>query len=102
MDNNTRITKELRLPIGIGPDGKTEYLAIGHVLETDYGKGNVSRDFSLNLSVLQPVLYQQVKGFAGKSAFIVLEKADFSKRYKAAADIPPESAAENDPDCGHD
>lgn len=89
---STRITKELRLPIGLDREGKMEYLAIGHVLETDYGGGNVSRDFELNLSVLQPVLYQMVKPFSKGSAFIVLGKADFSKRFKTAAEIPEEGA----------
>ncbi len=99
----TRRIKELRLPVGIDAQGKVETIAIGYVLETDYGQGNVARDFELCISVLNPVLFSQVKPLAGKSAYVTLEGVTFAKRYKAPTQISPPDAAvgglASDPDA---
>lgn len=84
-------------------DGKKEWAAIGYVVETDYGGGNIARDFEILTSVLNPVLFQQVKPFTGKSAYILIEGVDFTKRFKAPngaapKDEPPDTSA----DVGHE
>ncbi len=75
-------TKELRMPIGLDAAGRTEGMAIGHVVETDFGDGRIRRDFEINLSVLNPVLFQMVKPFAKGSAFIVIPGVEFARKYK--------------------
>ena len=57
-------------------------MAIGHVIETDFGDGRIKRDFEINLSVLNPVLFQMVKPFAKGSAYIVVPGVEFARKYK--------------------
>lgn len=88
----TRITKEWRLPTGVGPDNRLETLAVGFRVEDDFGGGNVRQRLKLHASILNPVLFQQVKPFMEKgSSYVYLEAVDFSKRYKDAvqAEEPP-------------
>lgn len=105
-NHTTRRHQELRLPIGLGADGKPFHLMIGYLLETDWGKGQKSYDVELCTSHLQPVIYQQVRGVMPSSATVVCDKADFNKRYKSDAPVkaPTEAGetASNDPNQGHE
>lgn len=78
----SQITKDVRIPTGKGPDGKPEMLVVGFCTEENFGKGNVRRRVWLHTSVLNPVLFQQVKPFTQGSSYVCLEPVDLSRRYK--------------------
>ena len=111
INQNTQRHQELRLPVGMGADGKPFHIVIGYLLETDWGQGRKSYDVELCASHLQPVLYQQVKAAVGGAATVVCDKADFAKRYKVMVPVAPptepgesteESPPFNDPDQSHE
>lgn len=87
----TRITKELRIPVGKTKDGATEWRAIGFVVEDDFGGGNKKQRYKLNLDVLNPQLFALVRaGQAERSAFVYAEGTDMAKRYRDPSAVPSE------------
>lgn len=89
------VTKDVRIQTGIGPDEKPEMLVVGFCSEDHFGKGNVRRRVWLHTSVLNPVLFQQVKPFTKGSSYVCLEPVDLSRRYKG-----PEAPGEEEGEAG--
>jgi len=87
----TRITKEIRIPVGKTKDGTVEWRSIGYVVEDDFGGGNKKHRYKLNVDVLNPQLFALVRaGQADKSAFVYAEGTDMAKRYKDPSAVPTE------------
>lgn len=83
------IRKELRFRTGTN-NGRPDYLIAGFETEEDFGNGNIKRRSWVHASLLNPVLFQQVKQYLNGSSYICLEPLDLA-RGKPGPSTPPES-----------
>lgn len=96
---SSQIRKILKMPVGSykGDDDKTktEYREIGRLIEHSDREGNTWQSVSLNLDILNPVLFQMVKPQTNPgSSTVMIRLYDLPKRAKSTTDEeapPPDS-----------
>lgn len=93
----THVSKHIQIPTGQGPDGKTEFMVIGFLTEEAFNRDHVRRRSWVHASILNPVLFQQVRPFIGKGSYLMLEHVDLRRRYKGP-DMPPDDGGEGESD----
>lgn len=86
------IRQEIRIRTGT-VNGKPDYLIAGFITEENFGRGNVRKRPWLHTSLLNPVLFAQVRPFLNGASYICLEPIDLP-RGKPGPSCPPESPAE--------
>lgn len=89
----SRITKEWRLEVGRTADGRKEEVVIGWEVEDDFGGGNKTTRFKVDLSCLNPQLFTLVRSIQppnARSAFGYATRHDVSRRVVDRSAPPPE------------
>jgi len=92
------IRQKLRLRTGTQGNGNPDYLELGFITEEDFGKGNVRRRAWIHISVLNPVLFAQVRPFLNGASYVCLNPVDLPRGLPGPAtpdDHPPTSEADN-------
>lgn len=99
----SQIRKILKLPVGSYKDDndkvKTEYREIGRLIEHTDQEGNAWGSISLNLDILNPVLFQMAKPQTKPgSATVMVRLYDLPKRAKSNTDeeAPPPDADDDE------
>lgn len=82
------IKQEIRIRTGT-QGGKPDYLIAGFITEENFGGGNVKRRTWLHTSVLNPVLYAQVRPFLAGASYLCLDPVDLP-RGKPGPATPPD------------
>lgn len=93
------IRQEIRIRTGTQA-GKPDYLIAGFITEENFGAGNVKRRTWIHTSVLNPVLFAQVRPFLGSASYVCLDPVDLPRGKPGPAtpeDLPAEQTAPQHP-----
>lgn len=87
------IRQEIRIRTGTQA-GKPDYLIAGFITEENFGAGNVKRRTWIHTSVLNPVLFAQVRPFLAGASYICLDPVDLPRGKPGPATPEDVSVAE--------